>query len=187
MSRIARAAELIGRPVVTLDTATAVAEVRDVLFDPDRARVIGFTLRGRGMLSPALLGILPGEWVRSIGRDALMIESETAVIRDRDGMARAVGDQQEVIGKEAVTEAGASLGTVSDVVVEVEGNSATVIGYEIEQEGGQRVIVTVEGGVPISTDALIVPSQAEQHTATGLVALRESLEHDRGPRSEVEA
>ena len=187
MSRIARAAEIIGRQVVTLDTATAVAEVRDVLFDPDRARVIGFTLRGRGLLSPPLLGILPIEWVRSIGRDAVMIESETAIVRDRDGMARAVGDQQEVIGKEAVTETGASLGTISDVVVEVEGSSASVIGYEIEHDGGQRVIVTVEGGVPISADALIVPTQAEHHTTTGLAALRESLDSEREPRSEVEA
>jgi uncharacterized protein YrrD len=178
VSRISRAAEIIGLPVVTLDKATAIGEVRDVLFDPGRARVIGFTLRGRGLLSSPLLGILPAEWVQAMGRDAIMVKSETSVIRDREGMASALGEQQEVIGKEVVTETGASLGEVSDVVLEVERNTATVVGYEIDHSGGQRLIVPVDGGVPISGDALVVPADADQRAATGLAGFREARERD---------
>ncbi|HSH21881.1 MAG TPA: PRC-barrel domain-containing protein [Candidatus Caenarcaniphilales bacterium] len=188
MSRVIRAAELIGRPVITLDTATGIGEVRDVLFDPLRSRVVGFTLRGRGLLASPLLGILPIEWVQSIGRDAVMVASDTSLVRDRDGMQAVVGQQEEVVGKEVVNEGGASLGTVSDLVLEVDGPSARVVGYEINRPDRRQLIVPVSGRVPVSGNALVLPSDAEHGAATGLTAFRESLER-RGevPRSEIRA
>jgi sporulation protein YlmC with PRC-barrel domain len=179
VSRVARASELIGQPVVTLDGATTIGEVRDVLFDPERSRVVGFTLRGRGLLSSPLMGILPGDWVRSIGRDAIMIESEDSVVRDRDGMQAAVGDQQEIIGKEVVTDAGKSLGTVSDIVLEVEGPAAHVVGYELDRSGGQQWIVPISGAVPVSGEALVLPADAERDAVSGLSIFRESLDRGR--------
>lgn len=188
MSRVVRATDLIGRAVVTLDRAVAVGEVRDVLFDPERSRIVGFTLRGLGLLSAPLLGILPGEWVRSIGRDAVMIDSESSVVSDRDGMQAAVGDQQEVIGREVVTDAGTSLGKVSDIVIEIEGPSGRVVGYEIERPDGPQILVPVTGGVPVSGDALVLPADAEQHAANGLSSFREMLERQaERPRTEVSA
>lgn len=175
MTRVTRASELEGMPVVTLDTATTVAELRDVLFDPERSTVIGFTLRGRGLLSSPLLGILPVEWVRSIGRDAVMIASEESLVRDRDGMQATVGQQEEIIGKEVVTDTGASLGTIRDVVMDVDGPSARVVGYEIDRPDGHQIIVPVTGPVPISGDALVLPADAEERAAGGLSAFRETL------------
>src|SRR4051812_4137990 len=126
MPRLARATELMGLRVVTLDTAAAVGEVRDVLFDPARSRVVAFTIRGRGLLSPPLIGLLPTGSVSSIGRDAVMISHEMALVRQRDGMATALDDQIEVLGKEVVTDAGGTLGAVIDVVLEVERGDAVV-------------------------------------------------------------
>jgi uncharacterized protein YrrD len=182
VTRIIRAAELIGRAVITLDTATAVAEIRDVLFDPERSRVIGFTLRGRGLLSPPLLGILPTEWVRSIGRDAVMIQSATSVVSDREGMAAAVGEQQEVVGKEVVTDAGVSLGEVSDIVLELDGGTATVVGYEVERAGRPQLIIPADGRVQMSVEAIVLPAEAEQRAVTGLGAFRAGLERERRAR-----
>jgi uncharacterized protein YrrD len=188
MTRVVRAAELIGRQVVTLDTATVVGELRDVLFDPQRSRIVGFTLRGRGLLSSPLIGILPGDWIQSIGRDAVMIQSETSIVRDRDGMQAAVGDQEEIVGKEVVTDSGASLGKVSDVVIEIDGPSARVVGLELDRPGGHQLIVPVIGAVPLSGDALVLPGEAEREAVVGLSGFREKLErHRERPPTEVGA
>lgn len=187
MTRLARAADLIGRPVVGLDTAAVVGEIKDVLIDPARSLVIGFTLRGRGLLSPALLGMLPAEEVRSLGRDAVMIESEAVLLRQREGMESMVGDQDEVIGKKVVSDTGQPLGTVADVVLEVDGAKAVVVGYEIEGSDGQRLLVPVPGTVPLSAGALVVPAGAEENVAGGLSSFREALERARRPASEASA
>ncbi len=106
MTRLVRATELMGLPVVTLDTAAAVGEVRDVLFDPAAFASCGaFTVRGRGLLSPPLLGLLPTGSVAldrprrgddRHGRLAARSTSERNVV--------AVDDQIEVLGKEVVTD-----------------------------------------------------------------------------------
>lgn len=174
MSRLIRATELMGLPVVTLDTAAAAGEVRDVLFDPARSRVVAFTVRGRGLLSPALIGLLPTGAVRAIGRDALLIPSDAALVRERAGMAAALENQVEVLGKEVVTDQGGTLGSVVDVVLEVEGGDAIVVGCEVQQ-GDHRVILQLPAGTPMSADALMVPAAAEPYAATGLAGFRDVL------------
>lgn len=175
MTSIGRAADLIGRPVITLDGAVAVGEVKDVLVDPQRSLVIGFTLRGRGLLAPPLVGLLTSEGVRSIGRDAVMIGSAADVLSQRQGLESMVGEQQEVVGKQAITQHGASLGSVIDVLLEVNGRWATVVGYEVEPRDGQRILIPIAGGVSVSADALIMPADIETHAANGLAGFREAL------------
>lgn len=187
MTRICRAADLIGRPVITLDGAIAVGEIKDVLVDPQRSLVICFTLRGRGRLASPLVGILTSEAVRSIGRDAVMIGSAADVLAQREGLEAMVGEQQEVIGKEAITQGGASLGSVSDVLLELDGQSAAVVGYEVERRDGQRMLIPVAGGVSISADALIMPPGVEAHAANGLAGFRQALVRVRHERMELGA
>ena len=47
MNLLLRGTDLVGLPVVTL-AGDDIAEVRDVLFDADAGRVVGFTLNKRG-------------------------------------------------------------------------------------------------------------------------------------------
>jgi uncharacterized protein YrrD len=187
MTSIGRAAELIGRPVITLDGAVAVGEIKDVLVDPQRSLVVAFTLRGRGLVAAPLVGILTSESIRAIGRDAVMISSSEAVLAEREGLEAMVGEQQEVIGKEVINLTGASLGMVSDVLLELNDRSATVVGYEIEGHDGQRALIPVAGGVSISGDALVVPEDAEAHAANGLAGFREALMRVRHGGREAEA
>ncbi|MDP8903939.1 MAG: PRC-barrel domain-containing protein [Chloroflexota bacterium] len=183
MTRLCRAGEVMGLPVVTLDTASAVGEVRDILFDPTRAKVIGFTLRGRGLLSPPLTGLLPIDVVRSIGQGALMIASESGLVGEREGMTDALQKQIEVIGKEVVNDAGEALGEVIDVILEIDGPTASVVGYEVGS-GDWRVIVPLPEGIPVSDKALVVPAAAEPYIAQGLSGFRETLERARRSREE---
>lgn len=175
MTRLARATELMGLPVVTLDRAAAVGEIRDVLFDPTRSRVVALTVRGRGLLSPPLIGLLPASAIRAIGRDAVMVPTDASLLREREGMAAALDDQVEVLGKEVVTDAGSGLGNVTDVILEIEGGQAIVVGAEIAQGGERRAIVPLSPGMPVSTDALIVPASVEPQVANGLAGFREFL------------
>lgn len=179
MSRLARAGDLIGLPVVSLDSATTEGEVKDVLVDPARSRVIGFTVRGQGLLSSPLVGMLPRESVHAIGRDALMVARADAIVAQREGMERMLEDQQEVVGKEVLTRSGTSLGEVNDVVLEVDEAVADVVGYEINRPDGHTVIVPVPDSVPLSGEALLVPDDVEQQAANGLNGFREVLERAR--------
>jgi uncharacterized protein YrrD len=178
VTRLCRAEEVMSLPIVTLDTATAIGEVRDVLFDPTRSKVIGFTVRGRGLLSSPLVGLLPIESVRAIGRDAVMISSESGVVSQREGMNDALEQQVEVIGKEVVHDGGESVGEVIDVILEIDGASASVVGYEVGS-GDWRVIVPLTASAPVSEAALILPKGAEPYMANGLAGFRESLERAR--------
>lgn len=176
MSRLARGVDLIGMPLVSLEDATTLGEVKDVLVDPSRSRIIGFTIRGHGLLSSPLIGILAGEDVHAIGHDALMVTSESSLVRERDGMGGALGDQQDVVGKEVVTRSGSSLGSVNDVILEIEGPAADVVGYEISRPDGKTVIVPAPGGVPLSGAALLLPDEVEgEVAANGLAGFRDVL------------
>jgi uncharacterized protein YrrD len=183
MTRLVRATELMGLTIVTLDTAAAIGEVRDVLFDPARSRVVALTVRGIGLLSPPLIGLLPTNSVASIGHDAVMINSRAAVVSEREGMAATVDDQIEVLGKEVVSDGGATLGNVLDVVLEVEDGEAVVVGCEIERPGEGRVILPLPPGTPLSSEALIVPATAEPYAANGLAGFREVLQRARTARA----
>ncbi|CAN5700535.1 hypothetical protein BH24CHL5_BH24CHL5_03020 [soil metagenome] len=180
MTRIARARELIGKPVLTLDQATYAGEVRDVLIDPYSSRMIGFTVRGRGLLSPPLVGMLPAGMIAAIGRDAVMISTFDVLVDESEGADTMLAEQDDVIGKEAVSAAGASLGKVSDVILELRGGTATVVGYELAAHSGQSLIVPMPEGVAVSGDALVVPQDAEGRAATGLASFRDALERTRG-------
>jgi hypothetical protein len=143
-------------------------------------------VRGRGLLSPPLIGLLPTSVVASIGRDALMISTAESLVHEREGMAAALEDQIEVLGKEVVSDAGAALGTVLDVILEVEGTEAIVVGCEIDQPGEGRVILPLPEGTPLSAEALIVPAAAEPYAANGLAGFREVLIRARSARNLAE-
>ena len=95
-------------------------------------------------------------------------------------MSSAVDDQIEVIGKQVVTDNGGAIGSVIDVVLEVDGGEAIVVGAEVERSGERRVIVPLPAGIPVSSDALVVPAASEPLAANGLGGFREVLERSRG-------
>lgn len=180
MKRIERASELIGRPVITLDGGICLGEVKDVLIDPHDSQLVGFTIRGQGLFSTANKGVLAAESISSIGRDALMIPSSAALSDQRDEVSRLMAEHKEVIGKEAVSADGQSLGAVADVIIEIDGPAATVVGYELAGSNGIQVIVPVPQSVAMSGDALVVPDYSESRAASGLASFRDVLERTRG-------
>lgn len=178
--RFVRGAELIGLPVAALDAGRFVAEVRDVLFDPLRWRFLGFTLRGRGFISPAMLGVLPAPGVWALGHDAVMIGSADVVLRDQQDIRSALGEHEDAVGHEVITDAGQTLGRIKDIILETDGRSATIVGYSFARDDGHELIVPILADAgPNWGEALVVPTSAERFAAEGLNGFRQSLERTR--------
>lgn len=161
MSLLLRARDLIGRPVVTLDTAQDVAEVKDVVFRHSEAAVVGFTLNKRGRFAGPLKSVLPWSRVAALGRDAVMVADRQALGPADESMEAAIGgSDRNVIGTTVMTDAGKALGTVHDLILTVD-TDADIVGFEIDREGSGRLL-PVGDTFSVSATALIVPAAAEE-------------------------
>ncbi|MEU9518624.1 PRC-barrel domain-containing protein [Streptomyces sp. NPDC048224] len=175
MNELMAARSLTTRPVVTLG-GDAVAHVKDTVCDASAGRITGFTLTGRGLLSGPLREGLPWSAVYALGHDAVMI-------RDRRGLVNAAvmtADQQNLrarlLGARVLTEAGAEVGTVLDVVVEG-GTGGRVLGFRVAanrhfvpgpSRHRRRVYVPRGQTLTVSGRALVLPEDAVRHVADDL-------------------
>ncbi len=168
-------ADLIGRPVVDGSTGEDLAEIRDVVFDPGRGVITGFTLRKRGFLGRKIKDVLPIEVVVSVGTDAVMVANVDALTARDDAPDDVVASKNDdVLTNDVITESGRTLGKVRDVIV-VGGPSPRVVGFEVAggPVGNGLVPIAVQTGV--SGSALIVPDSYEQRIRTDLTGLAAEL------------
>lgn len=179
MSRLVRATELVGLPVVTLN-GDDVAEVRDVVYEPTGG-LIGFTLNKRGFLSGRLKQVLTVDMVTSIGRDAVMTETEEALTEKSDA-PKSVDEaaDRDVIGASVVTDDGTELGEVTDVVVSL-GGSAEAVGYELVSNAadGRHVFLPLPEQISVSGDAVIVPAGLDDFVRDDLTGFGSSVDRYR--------
>jgi sporulation protein YlmC with PRC-barrel domain len=115
-----RLSDLKDKPVVSMADGAQVGTVDDVLFDPSELRVAGLALRGQGGES-----ILPFGSIRSIGSDAVMVES-AAETQGAGGQAmrentRGLGDLTSL---SVVNGEGTLLGKVKEVEIDEDGRLA---------------------------------------------------------------
>ena len=80
MTLLMMASGIAGLPVVTVAGGEDVAEVRDVIYDPEAGRLVGLTLNKRGFLSGRCREVLPAETIHAIGRNAVMVMDEFSLI-----------------------------------------------------------------------------------------------------------
>src|ERR1700761_823050 len=108
MTLLMMASAIAGLPVVTVHGGEDIAEVRDVIYDPEAGRLVGLTLNKRGFLSGRHRDVLPAETIHAIGRDAVMVVDESALVAPEsaaDEVARPATDRN-VIGNDVLTEGG---------------------------------------------------------------------------------
>ena len=181
MSVLLRATEIEGRPVVTL-AGERVAEVKDVVFDSSKGRMLGFTLRGHSFLSRARKDVLAWSEVASLGRDAIMIRSDEALQGEESLVEEGVPDDRNVLGNQVLTDAGTDLGKVVDVIVET-GPTAQIVGYEVAASEalatrGEHVLIPLPDTISVSGEHLMVPTAAlafVSHDLSGFGAAVESF------------
>ncbi len=165
MNRVARARDLLAKPVVTL-TGDDIAEVRDVVYDGQHGRLLGFTLNKRSWFGGQLRERLTMDGVHAIGADAVMVESETDLV-DAAAAPAPVAEapsERDVLGAAVLTQSGTKLGTVTDVIVSL-GRDARAVGYELQapdtRDRATRYVPLAEQ-VAVSGDAVVVPDEVDR-------------------------
>lgn len=172
MTLLMLASDITGLPVVTVRGGEDVAEVRDVIYDPEAGRLVGLTLNKRGFLSGRHRDVLPAETIHAIGRDAVMIVDESGLVAPEsapDDVARPA-TERNVIGNDVLTDGGNSLGTVRDLVLVV-GSVGEVVGYEIDKPGGGRAYIPLPAQLAVSGAVLVVPEVTTGFLRDDLVGL----------------
>ena len=180
MSLLVTASAIRGLPVVTIDGGEDVAEVRDVIYSPEAGRVVGLTLNKRGFLAGRLREVLPATTIHAIGRDAVMVDDDSSLLRPEDAPAD-VGTPptgRDVTGNDVLTEGGTSLGRVRDVVVLV-GSSGEVVGYEIDTPAGGAGYIPLPVQLAVSGSALVVPEATKDFVVDDLVGLGAAVDEFR--------
>jgi uncharacterized protein YrrD len=166
------ASSINGLPVVTVHGGEDVAEVRDVIYDPEAGRLIGLTLNKRGFLSGRRREVLPAETIHAIGRHAVMVMDESSLVVPEaapDDVA-SPATERNVLGNDVLTEGGESLGKVQDLVLVV-GSAGEVVGYRIEKTDGGTGYIPLPAQLAVSGSALVVPEVTKDFVRDDLVGL----------------
>ncbi len=180
MKLLMTASQINGLPVVTVRGGEDVAEVRDVIYDPEAGRLVGLTLNKRGFFSGRRKEVLPAEQIHAIGRDAVMILDDSCLTAPEDAAAD-VGHpatERNVIGDDVLTEGGRSLGVVRDLALLV-GSSGEVVGYQIEKPTGGHGYIPLPAQLAVSGVALVVPDVTEEFVRDDLVGLGAAVDEFR--------
>jgi uncharacterized protein YrrD len=164
-----RGTDLNGLPVVSIAAGDALADVKDVVYSPERGALLGFTLNKRGFLGGPMRSVLTYDGVAAIGRDAVMVADESVVTSEDAELSTQVDESagRNVIGNEVLTDGGRRLGTVIDVVIEV--TTGEVVGYELtgdaslQAHAGRPLLIPIPATLAVSGDVLMVPAAAEPY------------------------
>jgi len=171
-----RGRDVVGSPVVSIATGDDLAEVRDVVFEPNEGGIAGFRLNRRGRFKGRLRALLPIETVAAVGTDAVMVASADALVAPDEAPATVTTARQDddVLHDLVVTSSGRQLGTIQDVVL-LGGPAPRVVGFEI---GGGDVgtgLIPLGRQQGVSGSALIVPDDFESRVRTDLTGLAAEL------------
>jgi uncharacterized protein YrrD len=180
MKLLMTASQIRGLPVVTVRGGEDVAEVRDVIYDPEVGRLVGLSLNQRGFLAGRRHEVLPAEMIHAIGQHAVMVIDESSLVAPGDAPEDVAhpATERNVMGNDVLTEGGTSLGTVTDLVLLV-GSSGEVVGYQIEKAAGGHGYIPLPAQLSVSGVALVVPNLTEEFVQDDLVGLGATVDEFR--------
>ncbi|QFP78116.1 PRC-barrel domain-containing protein [Deinococcus sp. AJ005] len=152
--------DILGRHIVAIDSGQRIDNVHDLIFDHQANEVLGLLVDEGGWFRAAK--VVPFEMIRSIGEDAIMIDSADHVTttRDDDRLADVLDSKISLIGMTLLTTDGQDLGKIADVYFDektgkVEGYEAT--GGLFSDLSNGRTFVPAPENVQIGEHAAIVP------------------------------
>ena len=126
MDNVENIEKLIGRAVVSLETANTLGRVADLLADPLSGQLAGFSVQ-RADQTYALASILD---VQGIGPAAVMLEGDhTLVLVDASPLKALPKAKQNLIGVKIITEQGLLLGEISNLYLCIDHRPAFI--YEV--------------------------------------------------------
>jgi uncharacterized protein YrrD len=182
---LARATELVGKPVVSASTGDVLADVKDVIYSAGEGRLLGFSLNKRGFLAGPAKDVLPWAQVSAVGRDAVMVDGPESLVGPKDARPE-VGSpapNRNVIGNAVMSDAGQELGKVTDLVVDTD--HGDVIGYELGGSvveglrGGRHLLIPLPEQLSVSGTTLMVPAAVQEFVRDDLSGFGSAVEEFR--------
>lgn len=158
MSALLRANDLPGSPVVTL-AGDRLAEIKDVVFDRQSGDVLGFTLNDPGFFSGTRKEALPMDNVHGIGDAAIVVAGPHVLVDGEQLLTSSERRGNNVLADRVLTEEGADLGEVVDVLLDPTERPPKVVGYEVKSTDGHTVTVPLKDAVAVSGERLVVPGR----------------------------
>lgn len=122
---------ILGLQVISQEDAKSLGKVLDLVFDHDADECVALVLKERGFLGIGSAQVVPWNEILSIGKDAVMVKSDSSVVNPADH-----GRLQEVMERDAhlsgtriVTEDGRDVGTFAEIYIDEATGKTT--GYEV--------------------------------------------------------
>jgi uncharacterized protein YrrD len=154
--------ELIGKPVISVETGDKLGTVADALLADGDVRLVALVIGG------GLLGtehVLPFRDVQTLGGDTILARSQAGVVGAREWHEGGVRTTRSsaLKGRPVVTAAGHRLGEVSDFVVDDQTGAFDALEVATSDFGGlrtKRSLVRAGAEIRIGPDAVVVPESA---------------------------
>lgn len=180
MNKIQNICALIGRAVLSLDTANKLGQVHDVIIEPISGRLAGFSIQ-RPDQSVALV---PFQEVHHVGDDALMVNADhVAVPAEESPLKDYRLGKNQLIGVKVITEQGKLMGNVANIYLHLSATPLFI--YEVRSSIldkllGHSVYVAASSAEAFSDDgkSLIVSDDPEVMDRSLAAAARRLLGYD---------
>jgi len=158
--------ELLSLPVVTLKDRTQIGEVKDLIYDYSKNKIIGYLIEPAGWIRDGK-GFLHGDVVRRED-DCLIINDESVVrkISTIPELKEFQNKKNDLRGLRVEHEDGHIIGVIQDLVVD--GETGEILGYEISDGiiqdllNGRATIPTT--GISIDADKVVTLPAVDDDT-----------------------
>jgi uncharacterized protein YrrD len=127
MSKIEAIDVLIGRAVLSVETANKLGQVHDLIVHPTKGEMVGLSVQH----SDQSHFLVNNEEIHSIGPDAVMVQSDQSLVSpDQSPLKAFPFAKNNLIGVKVITEDGKLLGEIANVYFHLEETTSLFI-YEV--------------------------------------------------------
>lgn len=141
--------ELYGRSVLDVSSATTIGTVRYGVVAEREGRVKGLVLDG----TPSEGSILAWSTIKSIGPDAVTVETPDELRQPAEGEEQASKGDLDPIGKRVLTDAGEALGELTDLRVDEDSGTVEEVTIGAERLDGSSIMGSGEYAVIVDRNA----------------------------------
>ncbi len=175
-----RASDIIGLPVLCIQTGEQLGTVRDIACDPEKS-IFGLVLEQKSLFHAGK--VIPLGQIKAIGEDAITVYADDItqtmdmLEKEQEELTRGLYSSEKLKGIKVITTNGNELGLVEDVYFHEE--LGTIIGYELSEgivadiREGRKYLPKPEY-LTEGKDVLIVPKSSE-------ALLEDRSEHEEEP------
>lgn len=160
-----RGKEVLNKRIVSMDGDVHADHVRDLIFDPHGQRLLALLVDEGGWFHAAK--VVPFDRIRSIGEDAVMVDSLNAIVSAQDvpGMSDILSGNHKLIGTPLMTTDGEDLGQLADLYFDE--STGHVTGYDMSggifaDMGSGRSFVPAAAELLLGKDVALVPPEVAQ-------------------------